>query len=290
VNPVVASTVEAVRQAVTAARRRGLSIGLVPTMGALHEGHASLMRAARAKTGFVVVSIFVNPTQFGPQEDFTRYPRPLEHDLAVCAQEEMDLVFSPEVATLYPRGFCTYVEVHGLQDGLCGASRPGHFRGVATVVLKLFNIVAPDLAYFGQKDAQQARIIQQMVDDLDVPVRVRVCPIVREPDGLALSSRNRYLDPSQRQQAGVLFQGLQEARARIEAGERDAARIRRGLEERIRATAGAALDYAAVVDAATLQPLQRLCGNILLAVAVKFGGTRLIDNLVLTLPNYTRFR
>jgi pantoate--beta-alanine ligase len=278
--PLVASTVEAVRQAVAAARRRDLSIGLVPTMGALHEGHASLMRAARSETGFVVVSIFVNPTQFGPKEDFTRYPRPLEHDLAVCAREGMDLVFTPEVRTLYPPGFCTYVEVHGLQDGLCGASRPGHFRGVATVVLKLFNIVAPDLAYFGQKDAQQAGIIQQMVHDLDVPVQIRVCPIVREPDGLALSSRNQYLEPDLRQHARVLYQALNEARARIGAGERDAATIRRVLEERIKAAPGAVLDYAAVVDATTLQPLERLKGNVLLALAVKFGATRLIDNLV----------
>jgi pantoate--beta-alanine ligase len=248
-------------------------------MGALHEGHASLLRAARAETGFVVASIFVNPAQFGPHEDFGCYPRTLEADLDVCSAAGVDLVFAPEAATVYPPGFCTYVEVHGLQDGLCGAARPGHFRGVATVVLKLFNMVQPDIAYFGQKDAQQARIIAQLVRDLDVPVQVRICPIVREADGLALSSRNRYLDPGQRQHARVLSQALAEARARIEAGERDAAVVRRGLGERIGATPGALLDYAVVVDAQSLQPLIRLHGDVLLAVAVKFGTTRLIDNL-----------
>jgi pantoate--beta-alanine ligase len=281
--PAVATTIAALREAVGAARRRGASVGLVPTMGALHEGHASLLCAARQETGFVVATIFVNPTQFGPHEDFGRYPRTFDADLEVCAAAGVDLVFAPEAATIYPPDFCTYVEVHGLQDGLCGASRPGHFRGVATVVLKLFNIVQPDRAYFGQKDAQQARIIAQLVRDLDVPVQVRICPIVREADGLALSSRNRYLDPEQRRHALVLSQALTEARSRIEAGERDAAVIRQHLVERIAATPGAVMDYAAVVDARSLQPLQRLRGEILLAVAVKFGGTRLIDNVQLTM-------
>src|SRR5262249_19807997 len=187
-----------------------------------HEGHASLIRAARAETGFVVVSVFVNPTQFGPNEDLSRYPRPWENDLETCRRERVDLVFRPEPATMYPPGYRTFVEVTGLQDVLCGASRPGHFRGVATVVLKLFNLVHPNVAYFGQKDAQQVRIIQQMVRDLDVPVAVRVCPTVREPDGLALSSRNRYLDPDQRRRAVVLYQSLEDVRRRVEAGERDA--------------------------------------------------------------------
>jgi pantoate--beta-alanine ligase len=264
------------------ARRQGQTIGLVPTMGALHAGHASLIRAARAETGFVVVSIFVNPTQFGPHEDFHRYPRPLEQDLAVCGREGADLAFVPEVATLYPPGFRTYVEVHGFQDVLCGASRPGHFRGVATVVLKLFNLVQPDIAYFGQKDAQQVRLIRQMVRDLDVPVAVRTCPIVREPDGLALSSRNQYLTAGQRRQAPVLYRALEEARAQIEAGERDAAAVRRGVLERLAAAPGAVVDYAGVVDYDTLRPLERLRGEVLVAVAVEFGTTRLIDNLLLT--------
>jgi pantoate--beta-alanine ligase len=282
VNPPVATTVAGIRQAVTEARRRGLSIGMVPTMGALHEGHASLIRAAHAETGFVVVSIFVNPTQFGPNEDFGRYPRPLERDLDVCGRDGADLVLVPDAAAMYPPGFRTWVEVYGLQDVLCGAARPGHFRGVTTVVLKLFNIVQPDLAFFGQKDAQQARIIQQMVRDLDVPVQVRICPIVRAPDGLALSSRNEYLDPEQRRHAVVLYQALEEARARIKGGERDGALVQRKVASRLAAVPGASVDYAAVVDFETLQPLTRLRGHVLIAVAVKFGATRLIDNLLMT--------
>jgi pantoate--beta-alanine ligase len=280
--PVVADTIAAVRNAVAAARGRALTIGLVPTMGALHAGHASLLRVARQETGYVVASIFVNPTQFGPNEDYQRYPRPLEHDLKVCESEGVDAVFVPEVATMYPPGSRTTVEVHELQDVLCGASRPGHFRGVATVVLKLFNIVQPDVAYFGQKDAQQARIIRQLVRDLDVPVRIRVCPIIREPDGLALSSRNQYLDADQRRHATVLHRALLEVRTRVEKGERDGGILRRLLTDRIASTPGARLDYAAVVDADTLQPLDHLQGEVLIALAVKFGGTRLIDNIVVS--------
>jgi pantoate--beta-alanine ligase len=279
--PAVVSTAAQLRQAVASARAKGLLIGLVPTMGALHEGHASLLRLARAETGFVVASIFVNPTQFGPKEDLSRYPRPWEEDLDWCRREKVDLVFHPEPATMYPPGFCTFVEVTGLQDGLCGASRPGHFRGVATVVLKLFNLVQPDVAFFGQKDAQQVRIIQQMVHDLDVPVRVRVGPTVREPDGLARSSRNRYLDPDQRRRAVVLHQALDEVRRRVEAGERDAATLRRFLVERVSATPGAVLDYAEVVNADSLRSIDQLKGQVLVALAVKFGGARLIDNVLL---------
>jgi pantoate--beta-alanine ligase len=278
--PAVAATVEDTRRAVAAARRRGLSVGLVPTMGALHEGHASLIRAARRDTGFVVVSIFVNPTQFGPKEDLSRYPRPLEHDLDLCAHERVDLVFHPAPETVYPPGFGTYVEVTGLEDVLEGASRPGHFRGVATVVLKLFNIVQPDVAYFGQKDGQQARIVRQMVADLNVPVEVRVCPTVREADGLALSSRNAYLGAAQRRSAVALSAALEQGRALIEGGERDPGRVRQVMEERIAAAPGAALDYAAVVDADSLRPPDRLRGRVMLAVAVRFGGTRLIDNVL----------
>jgi len=261
-----------------------MRVGLVPTMGALHEGHVSLIRAARSECGFVVVSIFVNPTQFGPSEDFARYPRPFEKDLATCAAEGVDLVFAPDVATTYPPDFRTFVEVRELQDPLCGASRPGHFRGVATVVLKLFNIVQPDTAYFGQKDAQQTRIIQQLVRDLEVPVRVSVCPIVREPDGLALSSRNQYLNAEQRRNATVLHRTLQAALALIEQGERDPERVKRAITEPIAGTPGAVLDYAEVVDAESLRPLDRLQGNVLLAVAVRFGATRLIDNELVDIP------
>ena len=278
----VVKTIEEVRAAVAAARASGQAIGLVPTMGALHAGHASLIRTARQETAFVVVSIFVNPTQFGPNEDYQRYPRPLEHDLEVCQREGAALVFVPEPATLYPSGYRTYVEVHELQDVLCGASRPGHFRGVCTVVLKLFQIVRPDAAYFGEKDAQQLRIIRWMVLDLNVPVQVRPCPTVREPDGLALSSRNQYLEPAQRQHATVLYRALQEARAAIRQGERDAPAVQRRLAERLAATPGAAVDYAAVVDAGTLQSVNPLHGEILVAVAVRFGATRLIDNITVT--------
>jgi pantoate--beta-alanine ligase len=280
-NPLAVGSIEEVRQAVAEAKKRGLSVGLVPTMGALHAGHVSLIRAARLETGFVVVSIFVNPAQFGPQEDLSRYPRPLAQDLAVCAGEQADLVFHPDESAMYPPGFCTYVEVQGLQDVLCGKARPGHFRGVATIVLKLFHIVQPDIAYFGQKDAQQVRILEQMVRDLNVPVRLRICPIVREPDGLAQSSRNQYLDPNQRREATTLYRALQEARRSVQEGERDATAVQRTLAERIDETPGAVLDYAAVVDGETLQPLTRLQGTVLLALAVKFGGTRLIDNLQL---------
>jgi pantoate--beta-alanine ligase len=274
----VAVTVAEVRSRVAGARNAGKTVGFVPTMGALHDGHASLIRLARAATGYVVVSIFVNPTQFGPNEDLARYPRPLEADLALCAACGADLVFLPAVESIYPPGFRTFVEVTGLQDVLEGASRPGHFRGVATVVLKLFNMVAPDVAWFGQKDAQQVRIIQQMVRDLDVPVEVRIGPTVREADGLALSSRNQYLDAAARRHAPALAEALEAARARMAAGERDASVIAQMMADRIAATPGAALDYAAVVDADTLQPVARLQGRILLALAVRFGSTRLIDN------------
>jgi pantoate--beta-alanine ligase len=276
-----ATTVAALRQALAGVRRHGRSVGLVPTMGALHRGHLSLVELARAENDCVVVSIFVNPTQFGPKEDFARYPRPLAQDLEECRRAGVDLVFHPDPAEMYPPGFCTFVEVSGLQEGLCGASRPGHFRGVATVVLKLFNLVQPDRAYFGQKDAQQVRVLQQMTVDLNVPVAIRVGPIVREPDGLALSSRNQYLDPIQRQQATVLSRALREAAGRFQAGERDAEALRCLLVERLAAVPGAVLDYAAVVDAASLKPLTRIEGPTLLALAVKFGPTRLIDNLLL---------
>jgi pantoate--beta-alanine ligase len=281
VPPQIVTTVEVTRQAVARARGHGLRIGLVPTMGALHEGHLSLIRAARAETGYVVVSIFVNRAQFGPHEDFSRYPRPFAEDVAKCATVGVDLIVHPEATEIYPPGFQTYVEVVELQKGLCGAARPGHFRGVATVVLKLFNIVQPDVAYFGQKDAQQAGIIQQMVRDLNVPVAIRVCPIVREADGLALSSRNQYLDPDQRRHATVLHDSLDEVRQRVASGTREAEDLIGRIRERIAATPGARLDYAVAVDAETLRPVERIVGPTLVALAVFFGTTRLIDNIVL---------
>jgi pantoate--beta-alanine ligase len=280
----ITHTIADTRKSVAAARAGGQTIGFVPTMGALHDGHASLIRVAKHRCSFVVVSIFVNPAQFGPQEDLSRYPRTLPEDLAVCEREGAALVFAPESAEIYPDGFRTYVEVHEFQDVLEGSSRPGHFRGVATVVLKLCNIVQPDRAYFGQKDAQQARIIEQMVRDLDVPVRVIVAPTVREPDGLALSSRNRYLEPVQRQEAVALSQALAAVQRRVAAGERDAVALRRVLADRIAATPGAVLDYAEIVDADTLQPIERLARPSLAVLAVRFGTTRLIDNLPLSAP------
>jgi pantoate--beta-alanine ligase len=278
----VADTIEALRTQLAAARQAGKSIGLVPTMGALHAGHLALIDQARRENDFVIVSIFVNPTQFGPNEDFHRYPRPFEKDAELCTEHGVDLIFNPSPEVMYPPGYRTYVEVTGLQDGLCGASRPGHFRGVATVVLKLFNLVQPDRAYFGQKDAQQVRLIQRLAADLNLPLQVMVVPTVREADGLALSSRNQYLDPDQRRHATVLWQALTEARTKIDAGERDAEVIQRLLADRIAATPGAVLDYAAVVDADSLEPVARLHGLTLLALAVKFGATRLIDNLLVS--------
>jgi pantoate--beta-alanine ligase len=277
--PAVVRAVAALRRTVADARAAGRSVGLVPTMGALHAGHAALIEQARAENGGVVVSVFVNPTQFGPDEDLSRYPRPFERDLEVCERRGVDVVFAPGVETMYPPGFRTWVEVSGLSDVWEGASRPGHFRGVATVVLKLLNQCRPDRAYFGQKDAQQVCVVRQMVRDLDVPVELRVVPTVREPDGLALSSRNVYLDAAQRAQAPALWRALERGRALIDAGGRDAAAVRRAMTDAVAAAPLAALDYAAVVDADTLAPLTRLSGDVLLALAVRFGATRLIDNL-----------
>jgi pantoate--beta-alanine ligase len=281
---VMATQITDVRLAVEEARKAGRSIGFVPTMGALHAGHVSLIQAARRETGFVVVSIFVNPLQFTPGEDYDRYPRPLERDLELCRQEKVDLVFAPPAEVIYPAGFATHVEVSHLGDTLCGPSRPGHFRGVATVVLKLLQIVGPNRAYFGQKDAQQCRIIRQMVDDLAVPVEVRICPTVREPDGLALSSRNRYLTDSQRRQAVVLHQALEEGKRLIEAGERNPQTVRKALLDRLASTPEAVVDYVEVVSAESLTAQSYLSGEVLLAVAVKFGPTRLIDNVAVRIP------
>lgn len=280
--PPVVTTIAGVREAVASARQQNKTIGLVPTMGALHAGHASLIRVARARTGFVVVSIFVNPTQFGPNEDLERYPRTLEADRELCGAVGADLIFAPPPQEVYPDGFGTYVDVRELGEHLCGTSRPGHFRGVATVVLKLFNIVQPDLAFFGQKDAQQTRIIQQMTSDLNLPVAIEIVPTVREPDGLAMSSRNRYLDPAQRSNAVSLFRALENVKAMFAGGERSTARLESLLVTEITSTPGARLDYARVVDWLTLKPIETLDRPALAALAVFFGVTRLIDNITLT--------
>lgn len=279
--PPIVTTIAGVRSAVDAARAAGKTVGFVPTMGALHEGHAALVRAARAASGCVVVSIFVNPTQFGPKEDFAKYPRTLEADQKVCGDAGSDLIFAPDVEEISPANSFTYVEVGKLGDHLCGASRPGHFRGVCTVVLKLFNIVRPDTAHFGAKDYQQARILSQMVRDLNVPVAMRIEPTVRENDGLALSSRNRYLSAEDRAAAPRIYKALQATRARALAGEIDAARLESALAAELSAIPGARVDYASIVDAETLQPLARFDRPAVAAIAVFLGATRLIDNIPL---------
>jgi pantoate--beta-alanine ligase len=254
-------------------------IGLVPTMGYLHEGHLSLVRESKKRTGVTVVSIFVNPAQFGPGEDFKKYPRDLVKDSAFLASGGVDCLFYPDATDIYPSGFRTYIEVHGLQDRLCGKSRPGHFRGVATVVLKLFNIVSPDLAFFGAKDAQQVLIIRRMAADLDLDVEVVTCPIVREPEGLALSSRNTYLSPDERRAALVLSRSLWQAESAIRTGERDTEKVIAGIRSMIEAEPLARIDYVEAVDPANLEPVVEIRGDVLIALAVFIGTTRLIDNI-----------
>jgi pantoate--beta-alanine ligase len=282
--PALVHTVAELRSHVAQARKEHDLIGLVLTMGALHEGHASLMRKARSRCGFVVATIFVNPTQFGPNEDFTRYPRTLEQDLALCAREGVDVVFAPEAAEVYPPNFQTSVQVREVSRGMEGAARPGHFEGVATVVLKLFNMVQADISFFGQKDAQQARLIQQMVRDLNVPIDIEIVPTLREPDGLAMSSRNRYLSPEQRQHATVLYRALEQIHMNILAGEDRPEDLKTEVSQLIAQTPGAVLDYVAIVDWNTLQPVTKCHGRLLVALAVRFGTTRLIDNLIVQVP------
>ncbi len=257
------------------------SVGLVPTMGYLHEGHLSLVRRARQECDQVVVSIFVNPTQFGPQEDLSRYPRDLERDLRLLEPLGTDLVWLPTAGIMYPPGFQTWVEVETITRPLEGAMRPGHFRGVATVVAKLFNAVQPEKAYFGQKDAQQAAVIRRMARDLDFPVEIVICPIVREPDGLAMSSRNVYLDPEQRKAATVLYRSLSAAKQAYQAGERDAEEIRETMKEVLRKEPLAEVQYVSCADYDTLEELETVSGRALLSLAVLIGKTRLIDNMVL---------
>jgi len=278
---VVAETIRDVRRAVREARERGRMVRLVPTMGALHEGHASLIRAARADGGFVAVSVFVNPTQFGPNEDYRKYPRPIERDLDVCRREGVDLVFAPAAAEMYPDGPRTRIHVAGMSETMCGASRPGHFDGVCTVVAKLLAVVGPDAAYFGEKDAQQLAIIGRMVRDLNLPVEIRGCPLVREPDGLAMSSRNVYLEGADRRRALALSGALAEARRAVEGGERNARTVAADVRRRLEAADGVALEYAVAVDPDTLEDLARIEDAVLVAVAARVGATRLIDNVLL---------
>lgn len=276
--PRVVTTVAEIRQLVQSARGEGRRIGLVPTMGALHEGHLSLVQAAKEAVEFLVVSIYVNPTQFGPQEDFTQYPRTLAADLDLLAAYGVDAVFAPSDEEMYPAGFDSWVEVGSIAAPLEGRCRPGHFRGVATVVLKLFNIVQPDIAWFGQKDYQQALVIQRMTADLNVSVEIRVCPTVREPDGLAMSSRNRYLGPESRQKAAILWQALCKAKQLAAVGEKDPAVLAAHLRSMIAAVPGTQIDYVAFVDPQTLAPVRQIDGPVLAALAVRIDGVRLIDN------------
>jgi pantoate--beta-alanine ligase len=274
------TTIAEIRAASESSAMRGGTVGLVPTMGALHEGHISLVRAARARSNVVVVSIFVNPTQFGPKEDFSKYPRNLEKDLALLESENVDIVFAPAAEEMYSPGARTWVTVEGMSDRLCGRSRPGHFRGVTTVVAKLFNIVEPTTAFFGQKDAAQVAIIRCMVRDLNIPVSIEVGPIVREPDGLAMSSRNAYLSPEERKSALVLYRSLQRTQDLFVRGERDAPKLIAAGKQEIANEASARLDYLDIVDPDSLQPVLTISRPTLIAIAAFIGNTRLIDNIV----------
>jgi len=275
------NTIRDMQAASRAARRTGLRLGLVPTMGALHEGHLSLMRAAKASCQVVAASIFVNPTQFGPNEDLAKYPRPLERDRQLLENEGVDLLFAPPVDEMYPNGTPTWVTVEDLSDKLDGRSRPGHFRGVTTIVTKLFHAVEPDAAFFGQKDAAQAAIIRRMVRDLNFPVEIVICPIVREPDGLAMSSRNIYLDLQQRKQALVLQRSLMQVKQMDRAGEVNAARLIVAGKEVFVTEPAVRLDYFEIVDPDSLDPVNDVSKGALVAVAAFVGTTRLIDNILL---------
>lgn len=274
------SKIKDIRNCIRKARLEGKTVGFVPTMGALHKGHISLIRRARKENNFLVVSIFVNPVQFAKGEDFKQYPRDLKKDCSVCRGEGVDIVFAPESKEFYPAGYRTYVDVEELIEGLCGKTRPGHFRGVATVVTKLFNIVRPQRAYFGQKDAQQAAIIKRLAKDLNIPVEIKVLPTAREKDGLALSSRNLYLSKDEREGAAVLFQSLNLARGLVKKGVKDSGKIVSRMRQLINTKKSAKIDYISIVGSEDLKPVKRIKGKCLIALAVYFGRTRLIDNII----------
>jgi pantoate--beta-alanine ligase len=262
-------------------KRKGKKVGLVPTMGYLHQGHLALMQEAGKNCDLVIASIFVNPMQFGQGEDYEVYPRDLTRDAQLAESVGVDVIFAPSTADMYPKNYHTFIDIELLTDHLCGLSRPGHFKGVATVVTKLFNIIQPDIAYFGQKDAQQVIVIKRMAADLNMPVEVVCVPTVREEDGLAMSSRNVYLNEKERQQAPVLYRSLKEAQVLVEQGERNALIIKNRIKEIIFQASLACIDYVEIVDGITVQPVDRLEGKILIALAVRFGQTRLIDNILL---------
>lgn len=279
----IVKTVEDVRRQVKVWREQGLSVGLVPTMGYLHEGHKSLIDRAVEQNDCVVVSVFVNPIQFGPTEDLATYPRDLERDAAICEEAGADLIFHPQPEEMYYDDFCTYIDMDNLTKGLCGKTRPTHFRGVCTVVGKLFHIVGPDRAYFGQKDAQQLAVIRRMVRDLNFPLQIVGCPIVREEDGLAKSSRNTYLSPEERKAAVILHKGLVKGEEMVRAGERDAGKIKKVICDIIESEPLAKIDYVDIVDFDNIQEKEVLEGSVLAAVAVYIGKTRLIDNFIITI-------
>jgi pantoate--beta-alanine ligase len=281
----ICSTISEARAAGRAARVTGKRLGLVPTMGALHDGHLSLVRAAKAQCDAVAVSIFVNPTQFGPKEDLSKYPRPFARDCQLLEKEGVDILFAPPVEEMYPPGAVTWVLVEGLSEKLDGRSRPGHFRGVTTIVAQLFHVIEPDAAFFGQKDAAQLAVIRRMVRHLDFPVEIVACPIVREPDGLAMSSRNAYLNPEERVRALALQRSLQQTQQRFQAGERNAANLISAGKEVFARDPQVVLDYFEIVDPDTLDPVERIAHKALVAVAAYVGSTRLIDNLVLGVEN-----
>ena len=276
----IAETIESIRSLVKAARGGGKKIGLVPTMGALHIGHTSLIEAAVKTCDFVVVSIFVNPTQFGPGEDLEKYPRPFEDDLEVCRKAGVDAVFAPTPEQIYPGENLTWVNVEKLTEPLCGRFRPEHFRGVTTVCAKLFNIVATDIAFFGQKDAQQAIVIKRMVADLNMPLEIVVCPTVREQDGLAVSSRNQHLSTEQRKDATYVYKSLQKCRQMIDAGITDTEKIVAEMRDILQQASSIKIEYVSIVDAETLASIDRIAGKVLAAVAVGIGPSRLIDNIL----------
>lgn len=276
----IVGTVKEVREQVKEWKKQGLSVGLVPTMGYLHEGHKSLMEAARKDNDKVVVSIFVNPMQFGPTEDLATYPRDLDHDAALCESVGVDLIFHPEAEEMYEKDFCSFVDMTGLTGGLCGKTRPIHFRGVCTVVNKLFNIVTPDHAYFGQKDGQQLAVIKRMVRDLNMDIEIVGCPIVREEDGLAKSSRNTYLSPEERKAALILSKTVALGKE-LAKTEKDANKVVEAMKENIKTEPLAKIDYVEAVDALSMAPVEKLEGTCMLAMAVYIGKTRLIDNTLI---------
>jgi pantoate--beta-alanine ligase len=281
----IVKTIDEIREQVQQARQRGLTIGFVPTMGALHVGHRSLIEMARRQCSFVAVSIYVNPTQFGPAEDFSRYPRNLSADAAMCEDAGADVIFAPDDSVLYPTPQRAWVTVEKLTDNLCGRFRPGHFRGVATVCAKFFNIVGADMAFFGQKDAQQVAVIRRMVADLNLPLQIVTCPTVREPDGLAMSSRNQYLSAEQRRQAVYLSSALRECKRLFTAGQRDTFALIAAMREILSQGILLQPEYIQIVDTDSLEDIERIDKSALAAMAVRCGQTRLIDNCILDLRN-----